>query len=178
MGLGSSVSWAQAASSAMKVPLLYILSLVVCLPVLYIINILMGSRLGFRQTVALILVAFNLNAILLASCAPIVAFFILTGSNYHFLKLLNVAIMGFGGLWAMLALYRALVAMCESSDVYPRQAVRILLVWILVFGFVGTQMAWTLRPFLGSPDMPFELFRKAGVGNFYQAVFQSLGKLL
>lgn len=28
----------------------------------------------------------------------------------------------------------------------------ILRMWILIYGFVGTQMAWTLRPFLGAPE--------------------------
>ena len=38
--------------------------------------------------------------------------------------------------------------------------------WIVVYAFVGSQMAWTLRPFVGAPSMRFELFRQLG-GNFY-----------
>jgi hypothetical protein len=172
MGIDSS-TW-QAISSGLKIPLLYLLSLVVCLPVLHVINVLMGSRLSLAQTLATILVAFNLNAILLAAFAPIVLFFMLTGSDYHFLKLLHVAVMTFSGFVGMLALHRGLVAMCEHSNVYPRKAVNILLLWIMVFGFVGTQMAWTLRPFLGAPDLPFEWFRHGGSGNFYQAIWQAI----
>lgn len=178
MGIDSGIR--QALSSACKIPLLYLLSLLVCFPVLYVINVLMGSRLGFRQTLALILVAFTLNAILLASFGPIVIFFTVTGADYHFLKLLHVAVMALGGLGAMIALYRGIVAQCEHSDVYPRHAVRILLVWMLIFGFVGTQTAWSLRPFLGAPELPFELFRHAGhpgQDNFYQAVWQSIRHL-
>ena len=36
----------------------------------------------------------------------------------------------------------------------------LLYVWILLFGFVGTQLAWTLRPFFGSPGQDFALFRE------------------
>jgi hypothetical protein len=175
--MGLSGSGPQAISSAVKLPLLYLLSLAVCFPVLYVVNVLMGSRLGFAQTLALILTALGLNAILLAACAPIALFFIVTGADYHFLKLLHVGVLAFGGLWAMGALYRALVSMCEHSSVYPRHAVRILLLWMLVFGFVGTQMAWTLRPFLGAPGLKFELLRKEGQGNFYQAVWQAVQNL-
>jgi hypothetical protein len=165
-------------SSALKLPLLYLLSLAVCFPVLFVVNILMGSRLGFVQTLALILTALGLNAILLGACAPITLFFIMTDAGYDFLKLLHVAILSVGGFGAMIALYRALVAMCEHSSVYPRHALRILLAWILVFGFVGTQMAWTLRPFLGAPDKDFEIVRREeGAGNFYQAIWQSLERL-
>ena len=35
----------------------------------------------------------------------------------------------------------------------------LLYIWIPLFGFVGTQLAWTLRPFFGSPDTEFEVFR-------------------
>lgn len=164
----------QLAASAVKVPLLYLASLLVCYPVLYVVLVLMGARLSFLQTLALILMAVALNSVLLVSCAPIVLFFILTGSNYDFIKLLHVLVFGFAGGWAMMALWQGLSAMCEKANLYPRQAVRILQVWILVFGFVGTQMAWSLRPFVGSPGMEFELFRRGQEGNFYQAVWVSV----
>lgn len=167
----------QMASSAVKVPLLYLLSVAVCFPVLYIVVVLMGARLSFTQTLGLILLALTLNAVLLASCAPIVVFFVFTGSNYHFIKLLHVVIFAFSGCWAMMALWHGLRAMCEKSDLYPRQAVRILQVWILVFGFVGTQMAWSLRPFVGSPGMEFQWLRRDQGGNFYEATWYSITHL-
>ena len=49
--------------------------------------------------------------------------------------------------------------------------------WILVYAFVGSQVDWTLRPFVGAPSMQFELFRQLG-GNFYTNVFASLGEIL
>jgi len=53
----------------------------------------------------------------------------------------------------------------------------LLYIWILLFGFVGTQLAWTLRPFFGSPGKPFELFRDIG-GTFYGDILGTLGSLL
>ena len=167
----------QMAASAVKVPLLYLMSVAVCYPVLYIVVVLMGARLSFTQTLGLILLALTLNAVLLASCAPIVLFFIFTGSNYHFIKLLHVVIFAFSGCWAMMALWQGLQAMCEKSNLYPRQAVRILQVWMLVFGFVGTQMAWSLRPFVGSPGMEFQWLRRDQGSNFYEAVWYSITHL-
>jgi hypothetical protein len=175
--MGLSAGWEQLGSSALKLPLLYLFSLLICFPVLYVINALMGSRLGVLQAFTMILVALGLNSLLLGCFAPIVLFFVCTGADYHFLKLLHVGIMTFSGFWAMGSLYRGLVSMCDHSAVYPRLAVRILLLWIMVFGFVGTQMAWTLRPFLGAPDMKFELLRHDTNGNFYQAVWQSIKNL-
>ena len=45
----------------------------------------------------------------------------------------------------------------------------LLLIWVLLYGFVGTQLAWTLRPFHGDPSMPFILFRPVE-SNFYIGV--------
>jgi hypothetical protein len=167
----------QSLTSAVKVPVLFLLSLMVCFPVLYIVVVLMGARLSFVRTLSLILMALTLNSVLLASCAPIVVFFVLTGSSYEFIQLLHVAIFGFSGLWAMFSLLQGLRAMCERSDLYPRHAVRILRIWVLVFGFVGTQMAWSLRPFVGSPNQEFQLFRQGQAGNFYTTVWSSIVSL-
>jgi len=49
--------------------------------------------------------------------------------------------------------------------------------WVIVYAFVGSQMAWTLRPFIGAPSMEFELFRQLG-GNFYANIFASIGEIL
>jgi hypothetical protein len=52
----------------------------------------------------------------------------------------------------------------------------LLYVWILLFGFVGTQLAWTLRPFFGSPGMKFSLYREID-GNFYAEIFRTISHL-
>jgi hypothetical protein len=50
-------------------------------------------------------------------------------------------------------------------------------VWLELYGFVGTQLAWILRPYIFSPGSPFELFRDR-YGNFYESVWRSLEQLL
>ena len=52
----------------------------------------------------------------------------------------------------------------------------LLYIWILLFGFVGTQLAWTLRPFFGSPNMDFSLYRDIN-GNFYAEIFRTIADL-
>jgi hypothetical protein len=52
----------------------------------------------------------------------------------------------------------------------------LLYIGILLFGFVGTQLAWTLRPFFGSPGEPFALFRHIN-GTFYADIFSTIGRL-
>ncbi len=48
--------------------------------------------------------------------------------------------------------------------------------WIIVFGLVGVQMAWVLRPFIGDPNQPFTWFRHRE-SNFFLAVFHALASL-
>ncbi|WP_232074832.1 hypothetical protein [Phytohabitans suffuscus] len=52
----------------------------------------------------------------------------------------------------------------------------LLYIWILLFGFVGTQLAWTLRPFFGSPGQEFALFRSIE-GNFYAEILRTIANL-
>ncbi|MHC5829976.1 MAG: actin-binding WH2 domain-containing protein, partial [Nostoc sp.] len=41
----------------------------------------------------------------------------------------------------------------------------------------GSQLGWTLRPFFGTPDSVFQLFRERE-GNFYLSVIQAISYLL
>lgn len=54
---------------------------------------------------------------------------------------------------------------------------RIFRVWIILFGIVGAQMAWVLRPFIGTPGKEFTWFRERG-SSFFEAVWRALGSLL
>jgi hypothetical protein len=53
----------------------------------------------------------------------------------------------------------------------------LLNLWVVLYGFVGTQLAWTLRPFFGDPGKPFEIFRNID-SNFYTNVIHSIMKAL
>ena len=50
-------------------------------------------------------------------------------------------------------------------------------IWVIIYGLVGAQMGWLLRPFIGSPDLPFAWYRERG-GNFFEAVFSQIEKLI
>ena len=49
--------------------------------------------------------------------------------------------------------------------------------WVVLFGLVGAQMGWVLRPFIGDPDRPFTWFRPRE-SNFFEAVLHALQDLL
>ncbi len=65
----------QVASSAIKLPALYLITLVICLPALYIFNVLFGSKQSVGQHFTYLLAAVSVIAILLCGFAPVTLFF-------------------------------------------------------------------------------------------------------
>ncbi|MBI5668735.1 MAG: actin-binding WH2 domain-containing protein [Chloroflexi bacterium] len=176
--MGASNSLPQVFSSALKLPVLFLITLVICTPSLYFFNLLFGSKQTILQNVALILTAVTTTSVLLLSFAPITLFFLTTTSEYQFFKLLNVAIFAISGAMGVVFLrqgYRASVDADNPEGTSARRTLFIL--WIVLYGFVGSQMAWTLRPFMGAPSEPFQIVRQTG-GNFYTNVIQSVNDLL
>ena len=166
----------QSLASALKVPLLFFLALLICYPALFMFNILLGSKLSLGQSFNLIISSFALSACILASFAPISLFFLFIGSSYAFLRLLHVAIFAVAGLAGMKALNDGLVFACENYNVYPKNGVHVFRVWVIIFAFVGTQLAWNLRPFLGNRELEFQLFRKQE-SNFYAHVLKTASQM-
>jgi len=285
--LGASHSALQAVVSAVKLPLLFLVTLAICLPTLYLFNLVFGARLSVRQALALVLVTITVTATLTLAFAPISLFFLITAGNYSFYKILNVAILTMTAIVGLRFLTQCMAALNEhmqvkraaelaatapaaiapvavpagvpvavgaagaeveeavpasnGAGVHPvsvhpvsappvpaqplavqpqpgqlvllpngqlapiqphqqfvpvlqRQAparlpgaqlppgerpasMGLLYIWILLFGFVGTQLGWTLRPFFGSPGEPFQVFRQID-GNFYVDIVRTLGHLL
>lgn len=175
--IGAYHSWMQALSSAVKLPALYLITLLICLPTLFFANIIFGSKRTFGQHFALVLTAVSVTSVLLFSFAPITLFFLITTNNYQFLILLNVIIFALTGFIGISSLYNATSLVLEQDNEGSKTRQKILQSWLFLYAFVGSQLGWTLRPFFGTPDSVFQLFRERE-GNFYLSVFQSLGYLL
>jgi hypothetical protein len=167
--LGSTHSALQALSSAVKLPLLFLATAVITAPTLYFFNILYGSNQALRQNIALVLTTITVTSIILLAFAPISLFFLLTTSGYQFFKLLNVVFFAIAGAIGVGFL-------SEGMRISGGRG-RVVLLWVVMYALVGSQMAWTLRPFIGAPSMRFEAFRQLG-GNFYSDVLASLGEML
>ena len=175
--MGSSHSLWQALSSAVKLPVLFLATLIVCAPTLYFFNLIFGSNQSLGQNVALMLSAITVTAVLLLSFAPVVLFFLLTTSHYQFFKLLNVGVFTISGVIGVIFLSQGMRIVSYGGKEGAQARRNVVRLWILLYAFVGSQMAWTLRPFIGAPGLPFELFRQLG-GNFYANIFASIGEIL
>lgn len=175
--IGSFNSWAQALSSAVKLPALYLITLIICFPTLYFFNILFGSRKTFGQHFAMLMTAAAVISVLLFSFAPITLFFLISTYNYQFFKVLNVVIFGITGFIGVKFLYQGMQLLSKEDSEGLETRMAVLQFWLILYAFVGTQLAWTLRPFFGNPGRPFELFREMQ-GNFYLDIVKAVGEIL
>ncbi|MBD2038894.1 hypothetical protein H6F86_22835 [Phormidium sp. FACHB-592] len=174
--IGSYHSLPQVASSAIKLPALYLITLVICLPTLYIFNALFGSKQTIGQHFTYLLTAVSVIAILLCGFAPVTLFFLITVNDYSFFLLLNVAIFALTGIIGVTFLYQIMKPISDNDgDQGAKVRKNILRFWLVLYGFVGSQLGWTLRPFLGSQGQ-FELFRPRE-GSFFSGVWNALVSL-
>ncbi len=155
--IGSFHSPAQALSAAGKLPILYLLSLIICLPPLYIFNTLFGSCRSIGQHFALLLSSIAIISLLLFGLAPVTLFFLITNPNYQFFKLLNVGIFAVTGFMGIKSLYQGMRLLTEQDAEGQATRTKILQVWLFLYAFVGSQLAWVMRPFFGNPGSHFEI---------------------
>ncbi len=183
--------WRQVLASAVKVPLLFAVTLAVTLPSLYVFAALLGSRFRLIDLLRVVAAGTSVIVALLASFGPIVAFFAVSSTSYPFILLLNVTVFAVAGGFGASYLYRAALhavpppepPVDTDPDDRPRGRRvndgigKLFLVWVTVFGLVGAQTGWILRPFVGSPDLPFTWFRPKQ-GSFFEGVGKSLESVL
>ena len=172
--IGGSSGGLQIISSAVKLPALYLITLIICLPTLFFFDILFGSNLNFRQYLAWSLTAVGVSSVLLFSFAPVSLFFLISIQDYTFFVLLNVAIMGLTGVIGVRMFYQGMQTLADSKDEGLELRNRILRGWLLLYALVGSQLGWTLRPFFGSPGQPFQLLRPEIEGNFYAQIIRMI----
>ncbi len=107
----------QILASAVKLPLLFFLTLLVTLPSLYVFNALVGSRLGLRSVLRLLVAMLGVTMAVLASLGPIIVFFSVSTTSYPFMKLLNVACATVAGVLGLAFLLRTLQRLVWMREV-------------------------------------------------------------
>jgi hypothetical protein len=168
----------QMLASTLKVPLLFLLTLAVTFPSLYVFSALAGSRLGALGTLRVVLVAILVDVAALAGLGPVTAFFASCTTSYAFIKLWNVLVFTVAGVLSLGFLHRTLGRLLEPADHGSRNPAKgIVVVWSVVYGIVGAQMGWVLRPFIGYPHIGFEWFRQRE-SNVFENVLETIRALL
>ena len=173
--LGLAKNPLQAFSSSIKVPVLFLSTMLFCLPALYFFSLaLLGTPLKMMQVLTVVLSGISVTAFLLLGLAPITLFFVLTSGNYEFFQLLAVIFVGISACIGVYFLWRGMTLVEPTrTDALNILGKRILFLWVLVYGFVGTQMTWRLSPFVGKPEDPFYWIRPSR-DNFYVDVIKAI----
>jgi hypothetical protein len=164
----------QAVYSALKVPILLLATVGLSLPSFFIVNTLLGLRDDFRVAVRGILGAQAGLTIILVSLAPLTLFWYVSSNDYNLAILFNGLMFGVATAGAQVMLrrtYRPLVA----KHPWQRWMLRF---WMLLYAFVGIQMGWVLRPFVGDPGGAVTFFRAGAWDNAYVIVFRMIWKAL
>jgi hypothetical protein len=157
--------------SAIKVPMLLLVSFIISLPSFFILNTLVGLRSDFGQVVRVLSGGQAGLTLVLASLAPYTALWYLTSDSYAGAQMFNGAmflIATIAGQRMIRDGYRPLV----RRD--PRHQA-LLYFWLVIYSFVTIQMAWVLRPFIGAPGSPIQFFRNESWGNAYLMIFRMIG---
>jgi hypothetical protein len=147
---------------------------------------LLGLQVGFRQSFVLVLISFALASLILAGFSPVALFLVwntppldattrLSSPEYGFLQLMLAGFIAAAGIIGNVRLLPLLGRWTSSATI----ARRVLFVWLATNLFLGSQIAWVLRPFIWDPAgktrfVGTEYFR----GSFYETVFEATRRLI
>ena len=167
---GESPRWLQSVYSATKVPMLLLVTFALALPSFYVLNALLGLAGDFGEVLRALVATQAGLTVVLASLAPFTMLFYASTTDYDSAILFNALMFATASL-AGQQLLKRFYAPLIARDARHRKMVR---VWIVVYAFVGIQMGWVLRPFIGDPAKPTAYFREGAWGNAYIEVWDKV----
>ena len=164
---------------AVKLPILLMGTTSLVMMLNWLLATILRSGMTFKQVMAVTYGAMGVACWILLSLIPVTLFFTFCvasreGSNtqlrltHNYILLTHIVLIAFAGVAGNAALrhgIREIVAPeCATETLYWS--------WILAFGFVGCQLSWILRPFVGSPFYDVAFMRPDCLErNFYEFVF-------
>ena len=176
----------QALFTAIKFPLVILLTSLGNALLNGMLASLLGMNIGFRQCLLVIFMSFTIASAILGSFSPLMFFIVWNtppaahvasadAAAYGFMQLAVVGVISFAGIMANLRLVPLLRELSGSRAV----PLRVLFAWLAGNLLLGSQIVWLMRPFIGDPTIPVEfLTRHALEGNFFEAVFHDICRLI
>jgi hypothetical protein len=165
--IGSHHSGLQILYAAIKLPLVILLTAAVCTPVLTALNVALARPANLSHDLLVVLGALARASLILAALAPLPLIAALWGVGYHTMILLVVGCCGVAGILGLALLVRGLWR-------EKRSAVFTTLALLLVFSLAGTQMTWSLRPYVLRPCASDVVFLRGLEGSFADSVETSM----
>ena len=164
----------QVVYSALKVPLLLLVTFGLNVPSFFVLFTLLGLRADFPQAMRALISAQAGLTLLLLSFAPFTLLWYASTSSYDAAVLFNALMFALATFGAQALLRREYRPLLERDSRH-----RLLLrVWLFLYAFVGIQMGWLLRPFVGAPWKVTGFFRPDAWDNAYVILARTLWRLL
>lgn len=160
----------QAFYSGVKVPLLLLGTSAIVLPSFYVLNTLLGLRDDFAHALRGVFAAQAVVAIALFSLAPVTLAAYWSSPDYPFATRANFVVFGLATIAGHLGcekFYRDLVQRDPKHQI-ARYA------WTVLYVFVGIQLAWVFRPFVGDPRAPTSFVREDAWSNAYLVIVRQV----
>jgi len=156
----------QAFYSASKVPLLLMATVGLSLPSFFIVNTLLGLRDDFAAVLRGVVGAQAGLTVILVALAPLTLFWYASSADYHAAILFNGLMFAVATAGAQVLLRRAYRPLIARKPAHRW----LLRGWVVLYAFVGVQMGWVFRPFIGDPAGAVEFFRAGAWDNAYVIV--------
>lgn len=145
---------------------------------------LLGVNIRFHQSLSAMVMSFAVTSAILGAFSPVMAFLIWNAPamsihvsadpTYSIILLAHVAVIALAGTAGNLRLFELLRHWSGRQAI----ALRVMGAWLMGNLFLGTQLSWILRPFIGAPNLSVEFLRNdAFHGNFYETVFRSFQQI-
>jgi len=182
---GAAMGWWRAPEQALyvgiKFPLILLLTTLGNALLNAMLAPLLGLNITLRQSLLAVLMSFAITSAILGAFSPLLAFVVWNAPPmspdvkstlpYALIKLTHVVVIAFAGIAGNVRLFQLLTQLGGSKAV----AKRVLLAWLAVNLFLGSQLTWIARPFIGAPQLPVAFLREGALkGNFYENVFQTI----
>ncbi|MBN2209970.1 MAG: hypothetical protein JW709_01125 [Sedimentisphaerales bacterium] len=160
--------------SGVKVPLLLLATFFLSLPSFFVLNTIAGLRDDFGAVMRALAATQAGLTIVLASFAPLTWLWYASWGDYRAATLFNALMFGLASLSAQRLLSRYYHPLIQRR---PRHRF-LMWTWLIIYSFVGIQMGWILRPFIGDPNSPTQFFRSGAWGNAYVQLFNTFWSLV
>jgi hypothetical protein len=156
--------------SAVKVPLLLVATFLLSLPALFVFYSLAGLRADFSRVVRSLMEMQSGLAIILGSLAPFTLLWYASVPDYQIGVLFNALMFAIATVASPVLMRRHYPPLVLRN---PRHR-SLLRLWIILYVFIGIQMGWVLRPFIGNPGSEVSFFRGEDLDNAYVTVTELL----
>lgn len=172
-GIAGERVW-QVLYSALKVPLLLVVTFLLSLPSFFVLNTFLGLRADFPAALRAHVAAQAGLAIILIALAPLTLVWYASSADYQAAILFNGLMFAVASGGAQLLLRRGYRPLVDRR----RRHRSLLRLWLFLYAFIGIQMGWLLRPFVGAPDQPVQFFREGAWDNAYVIVIRMMWNVL